>query len=362
MKFFAVSFLLNIKKFLTRRTYWCGLVALPVILAFGGIFLRTESPAIAITAGIYFNPDSTLESAIFDALYDTAFTHFAAYDDAQALIEDVRLGRIECGYIINPNIGNAKSGDFSGLVTLVTSPRTMAAPIFNDMVAAAVLRASAEYITKDGLRSFFGESDFYELDHFVSWQFEAYKQMDIFMVPLFVDTALSVTASGQAEEARPGLAEITARRVFRGMIGLTIHVLIIFAAPIFIEERQNGLQKALSIHGKLGFYEISLWLAAFLAMFAIGAVGLASATIFAPDVLPEKPLEIAALAVLTAICAALLVLAARLLKTAKIIQAMGLFIIMANIAFGGVILDLTEINPNLDYIQRIFPLFWYTNI
>jgi hypothetical protein len=356
MKFFALSFLLNLKKFLTRQTFWWGLVALPVILAFGGMFLRTESPAVTITAGIYFNPDSAFEAAIFDALYETAFTRFTAYDDSRALIEDVRLGRIECGYIINPNIESAKYGDFSGLVTLVTSPRTMVAPIFNDMVTAAVLRASAEYITKEGLRGFFGESDADELNHFVNWQFEAYRQMDIFMVPLFVDT------SGQAEEARADLAEITARRVFRGMIGLTIHILIIFAAPIFIEERRSGLTKALSIHGKLAAYDISLWLAAFLAMLVVGASGLASAALFAPYVLPEMPLEIAALTAFAAVCATLPVLAARLLKTSKIIQTLGLFIVIANIAFGGVILDLAEINPNLDYIQRIFPLFWYTSI
>jgi len=353
MRFFAVSLVLNIKKLLMRRAIWCGLAVLPVIIVFGGIFVQSENSAITITAGIYFNHDNPLETAIFDALPKGSFTRFAAYDDLEAMLEDVRLGRIECGYIINPNVENAMQGDFAGLVTLVTSPRTMVAPIFNDMVAAAILRASAEYIITDGLIGFFGKSD--ELHYFVDWQFEAYEQMDIFMTPLFVDMG------GGAQEPQPGLAEITARRMLRGAIGITIHILMLFAAPIFIDERRNGLQKALSIHGKLAVYDFSLWVAAFLAMLAVGAAGLASAAIFAPYLLAEMQVEVATLAALSATCAILLVLASRLLKSSKVIQSFGLFIIIANIALGGVILDLAEINPQLGYLQRFFPLFWYTS-
>ena len=353
MRFFAVSFLLNIKKFLTRRTFWCGLIALPIALALGGVFLQTESPVIIITAGVHFNPKSALEAAIFDALDETPFARFTAYDDVEVLIEDVRLGRIECGYIINPNIENARKGDFAGIVTLVTSPRTIAAPIFNDMFAAAILRASSEYITIDGLRGLFGESD--EIEHFVTWQFAAYDEMDIFMTPVFVNII------GHDEEIPLNLAEVTARRVLRGTIGLTIHILILFAAPIFIDERRYSLQKTLSIHGKLAVYNLSLWAAAFLVMFAVGAAGLASAALFAPSLLAAMQLELAAMAAFSAVCAIFLILFAHLLKTAKIIQSFGLFIIIANIAFGGVILDLAEISPQLAHLQRFFPLFWYTS-
>ena len=353
MKFFAVSFLLNVKKFLVQPAFWCGLVVLPAIIALGGMFLQTGGTAVTITAGVHFNPENPFEAAIFDALEETRFTRFAAYDDIETLLQDVRLGRIECGYILNSNIDNAKEGDFTGLVTLVTSPRTMTAPIFNDMMAAAILRASSEHITKDGLRGFFDESD--EIDHFVSWQFAAYNEMDIFMTPVFASTVSHIEDAGQ------NLGEITARRVFRGTVGLTIHILILFAAPIFIDERRYGLPKALSVHGKLAAYDISLWAAAFAVMFAVGMAGLASAAIFAPDLFAQISLELMALAAISAVCAALLILAARLLKTAKIIHTMGLFIIIANIAFGGVILDLAEISPQLAHFQRIFPLFWYTS-
>ena len=353
MRFFALSFWLNIKKFLKRPTFWCGLIALPIIIALGGAFMHSRASVITITAGVHFNHDNALESAIFDFLSGTPYARFVAYDDAYTLIEDVRLGRIECGYIINPNIENIREGNFSGTVTLVTSPRTIATPILNDMVSAAVLHASSMYITIDGLNQFFGESD--EIKAFVNWQFAAYDEMDIFMTPIFVNIA------DHDGETQPGLAEITSRRVFRGVIGLTILILILFASPIFIDERRYGLQKKLSVHGILAAYDLSLFAAAFFVMFIVGLAGLISAALFVPGLLVSVRLELAAMIAFSAVCAILLILAVRLLKSIKIIHTFGLFIIIANIAFGGVVLDLTEINPELGFLQWFFPLYWYTS-
>ena len=354
MRFFALSFWLNVKKFLLRPAFWCGLFALPLVIAAIGVFMQFGMQAITITAGVYFNRENALEAAIFDILGETPHARFVAYEDVYVLIEDVRLGRIECGYIINPNINNAKEGDFYGIITLVTSPRTIAAPILNDMVSAAVLRASSKYITKDGIGRFFGESD--EIEVFVNWQFAAYDEMDIFMTPIFLNVA------GLYGETQLSLAEVTAKRMFRGMIGLAILILILFACPIFINERQHGLQKKLLFHGKLAAYDLTLLAAAFSAMFVIGMAGLASAVFVNPDLLVSVWLEIAAMSAFSAVNAIGLVLLARLLKTAKIIQTFGLFIVIANIAFGGVVLDLAEVSPQLAHLQRFFPLYWYTSM
>ena len=353
MRFFAISFLLNVKKFIMRPTFWCGLVALPIAIALGGVFLYSGTSAITITAGVHFNSENALESAIFDLLRRTDHVRFVAYEDVHALIEDVRMGHIECGYIMNPNIENVRMGDFEGIVTVVTSPRTIATPILNDMVSAAVLHVSSSYITIDSIEQLFGKSD--EVEIFVNWQTAAFDEMDIFMTPLFV------FAYGQNGEGQPSLAEITARRVFRGAIGLAMLVLILFASPIFINERQNGLQRNLSIRGKLAAYDMSLLAAAFSVMIAVGLAGLISAVFFAQGLLVSATLELVAMAAFSAVCAIFLVLLARLLKNAKIVQTFGLFIIIANIAFGGVILDLAEVSQNLAHLQLFFPLYWYTS-
>ena len=121
------------------------------------------------------------------------------------------------------------------------------------------------------------------------------------------------------------------------------------------------MQKRLSIHGKLAVYDLSLLAAAFLAMFIVGFAGITSAARLAPGLLVSFQLELAALAAYSAVCAVLLILLARLLKNTKIIQTFGLFIVIANIAFGGVVLDLAEVSPPLAHLQRFFPLYWYTS-
>jgi hypothetical protein len=363
MKFFAVSFLLNLKKFLMRRAFWCGLIILPIAVAAGGALLKSEAGLITITAGIYLNLESPFEAAIFENLanttQNTGTIRFIPYNNKEALIKDVSLSRLECGYILNPNIQNAQRGSFIGTVTLITSPSTIAAPILNDIVATAILRASAEYITIDSIRGFFPESE--NIKDFVTWQFEEYNKSDIFMTPTFIDIAAQTGLESKPNEAAKTLQEITASRIFRGLIGLTIHILIIFAIPIFINEKQNHLQKALKIRGKSAVYGFSLLSASFTAMIIIGAAGLISANIFAQPLPAAALTEITALVMLCTICAALLTLIGRLFKTARAIQSFGLFIIIANIFFGGVILDLTELAPALSSIQKIFPLFWYTS-
>lgn len=358
MSFFVISFMLNIKKFATKKALWLGLILLPAALALGGIFVQTELPVITVNVGVFYNPQNPLEARIFEALEESVsanpFISFIPYDNLDALLTDVRLGQIECGYIFGPNIENALIGEFSEIVTLVTSPRTIAAPILNDIVTSAILQATVEDITKHGLVSIFGESD--ELTHFVAWQFEAYNQMDIFMTPYFVGEA------GEIYIESRDILEMTLSRLFHGLIGLTILIISLFFAPMFIEERRYNLKAALRLHKKLSLYELSLWAAAMLVMFAIGITGLFAMVIFAPHLLASGFVEITALLAYTAVCAIILVLAARFFKSAGFIQSFGLFIVILNIFFGGVLLDLSELNPHLGQLQRLFPLYWYIDL
>jgi len=349
MKFFALSFWLNIKKLAICRVF---LLVLPVVLAMGGLFLQSDNEMVAITAGVYFDTENPFEYEIFQRL-TSANVQFVAYNDVAMLLEDVRLGNIDCGYIFNSNIENARVGDFSEIITLVTSPRTIAAPIVSEIVAAAVLRVAAEDIARDELQIFFGASD--EMDAFVAWQFEAYKAMDIFMTPIFEGVI-------GYEDAIPSLMELTARRVMRGMVGLAIQIFALFAVPVFIGDGQHSLRRALVVKGKLIAYDVSLWLAATIVMSAIGVVGLTAIWFFAPLLLGSFIVEVFSVAMLSAVCAAIIMLAGRFFKSADFIQNFGLFIVIANVIFGGVLIDLAEINMYLGYAQWVFPLFWYSSL
>lgn|GEM_PF-1683017 len=355
VSFLLISFALNLKKFALSKALRLTLVMLPTALFFGGMYLQSGSPVITVTAGIYHNPANHLESRIFEALtesvVDTHFINFSAYDTLDALIEDVRLGRIDSGYIFGPNIENARRGEFDGIITLVTSPRTVAAPITNEIVASAVLRANAEDITRDGLEAFFsGNAD---IEAFVAGQFEYYTDSDIFMTPDFTDQP------GQAAHDPPNAVQLTASRVFHGIIGLTLLTLTLFAIPSFIEERSSGILSALSAYGKLGVYYVSLWAAFFAVMLAVGTAGLLAVTVSAPQLLAPLYVEAAALAAYAAVCSAIMTIAARLLSGAGLVQSLGMFLVLANIFFGGVLLNLAEVSPHFARLQLLFPLYWY---
>jgi len=351
MKFFGISLWLGIKEFLIRRVFWLILLILPAILALVIFLLGQDEALISVTAGLHFNVADPFESAIFEALDNTGMVNFVHYSDVDELLHDVMFGRIEAGYVFTDSIHNAKSGDFSGIIDLYVSPRTIAAPILNDMVAAALLQSAAPYITTDTLQGFFPENT--DIEAFVINVFARYAVLDIFMNPVFL------TAGGESDSPQD-FAEITAARLMRGIIGLSIHVLLLFAMPIFAKEGMGHMAKALKSHKKLWLYNLSLWLSVFTAMLALGAAGLLTVAILAPQFLAGAVTEIAAIIMLCAVCATVLIILGKLLKSAKHIQAFGLFIIIANIIFGGLIIDLNEFSQSLGTIQQFFPLFWYT--
>lgn len=353
MRFFGICLWLGIKEFLIRPTFWAVLLVLPAILAIAAFLFQSEESIITVTAGVYFDSEDPFERAIFEALDSASMVNFVAYDDADELLNDVMLGRIESGYIFNDNIHNAKTGDFSGIITLSVSSRTIASAVLNDIVAAAVLQTAAPYITNEALQSFFPENAY--IDAFVAQDFARYALSDIFMTPTFI------SGDGEVADAPPTIIQATAARIMRGIIGLGIHILMLFTLPIFAKEGMGHLSRALRFHKKLWVYNLSLWLSPFIMMFVVGAAGLFAAAMLAPSFVAEAGVEIAALAVLCAVCASILVIVGRLLKSARSVQAFGLFIIIANIVFGGVVLDLSELSPSLAHMQRVFPLFWYTS-
>ncbi|MCL2617202.1 MAG: hypothetical protein FWD96_06120, partial [Defluviitaleaceae bacterium] len=355
--FLVTSFLLNFKKFAGKRAVWITLVVLPAVLAISGLFAQADTPVIEITAGVMADSANELEAGIVLALAEIAdsthFINFKIYDNIDSLLQDVRLGRIECGYVLSADIEAVARGELGSMVTLIRSPRTVADPLLNEIVAAAIFRAASLDITEAWLNANFPGND--DIGGFVARQFQAYGEMDIFMQPQFAGQP------GQPDLAydAPKLSFITQVRVFHGLIGLAVMVLLMFCVPSFIEERRYGLEATLKACGKLGAYNASLWGTALVVAVAVGVAGLCAIFAFAPHLMAPAHVGAAALLSYAAVCALLMVLAARYLRSAAIIQSFGLLLVLLNIFFGGVLLDLAEVSPLLAWLQWLFPLWWY---
>ena len=329
MNFILFSFALNIKKFAKYAIIM--LIITPVIISILQLFLQSNEGIISVSAGVYIN-SAVQDNRIYDDLSANETINFVQFFDRGELTQAVKTGEIDSGYI------------FDEAITVITSERSLATPIINEIVSAAVLRSTAQEITRDSITHFFGETVTQEdIYHFTAWQFAAYEEMDIFMSPTFIATV------GYGEP--PSLTDILAARVTRGIVGLMILIFIVFIAPIFAKEQ--SMRAPLRIRKKLMPYMISLFFAIFIIAFAIGLVGLIASGIFTVN-------EFIFLALYTAIIGCIMTLLWYFTRAAKLVSDFGLFIIIANIIFGGVIIDLGEINQMLGYVQWGFPLFWYT--
>jgi len=340
MRFFVLSLVLHVKKIAKCRAFLVAIISLPIFLIALGNFLRDDGAIVSVSVGVYFEQE---HAEVIQILDEVDFPDFIFYDSIELLKDDVRTGRLECGYIFPADIG--------GLVTVVTSPSTIAAPVINDIIAMAVLRVMAESITVDILNTYFENRE--DIEYFAAWQFARYNEMDIFMQPLLI--------GGDGYDPGAVLQQSILVRLTRGIIGLHILTLALFVVHIFIEEWRGSLIATLAARKKLVAFELSLFFAISLALFAVGAVGVLAVSIWHPYILGAVSAELAAMAVFTVICSAVVVALVRCPWVSGVVINFALFIILANIIFGGVIIDLGEIAPWLRYIQRVFPLFWYTS-
>ncbi|MCL2618013.1 MAG: ABC transporter permease [Defluviitaleaceae bacterium] len=358
ISFLVLSLKLHLKKFAAKPVLWVSAAAVVVFAAAAGLIVRGDVPMIEVTAGILYDRDCPAQirvaAAMIESVEGTPFVSFVVYDDVGALERDVALGRVDSGYVLTPRVHDALRGRPEGAITLISSPRTAAAPLLNEVVAAALLRAVALDITLDGLESLFPEHD--STAEFVAELFRLYADADIFMAPAFAGYG------GRDEGGVPDLSRITAARALHGAIGLTMLALMMFSVPGFAAESGGGLKPALAVCGKLGAYYVSLWLAAAAAGLAVGAAGLTAAAFFAPMLLPDAGTLAAAIVAYAAVIAGAMAAASRFSQSSGVIRSFGLFILTAHIFFGGVLLDLAEISPELAHLQRFFPLYWYIDV
>jgi len=330
MSFFVTSLRVNFKRFFLQKTLWFTFIGLIMALTVGGIFFnRTETPFITVVAGVYYDNNCAVQVKIAGILVNgqEELVNFIVYSDKNLLIEDVRLGRIECGYVLSSELR----------VRVINSAFSTVVPILNEIVAAAVFQAFTEEIVTDWLKDFFGYDNIQE---FVAWHFEYYRQADIFMTPDF-------EGGGFGAEQQISLVDITASRAVHGLIGLAMLIVIMFYMP----ENKAGFNNALRSCKKLGIYNFSTFVSVFIVIFMMGLVG-----VFVMHGLVPVLVGNFSVIYLFIYCFAIIV---PVKLFSGFVQSFGLFIIILHVFFGGVFIDLFEINPILGRLQYVFPLYWY---
>ena len=339
MNFFITSIILNIKKIFNKKIVLLSFFVLPLCIF---LLVRLNHTFPTLSIGVYFQENDEFSSNIFSFLveksHDNPFVSFIYFRDIDQLENAVYTNYINHGYVLDTSLSTNPFSE--NYINLLTSPRTLAVPIVNEIVASALLYNSLQNITVGIINTHFPEEDVLE---FVTESIEFYRQQNIFMEP----TLVAVHGDNPVEE----ISSITLVRIKHGIIGLVILTLLIFITPIFISEKNNGVLLPLNFYRMKTFYYLSIWTSIFLVLTFLGSIS----TIFLPFYINNFIFLFIYVAKNVIIMAIIYIF----MKTDIILQNFGIFIIILNIFFGGVLIDLNEINETLGTIQNFFPLFHY---
>jgi len=352
MKFFLLSTCLNIKKILNlNNPAYLAFILLPLFIFLAATFMPAQNLGINLSVGVHHHYGDPLQKTIAQQLeeFENPFISFIIYNDLDQLRQDIRLGRLNMGYTFAPYINWAEPN--REIVTVIVSPRTIGTPIVNEILSAFIIEAAMPKMTIAALERFF-PYDYY-IEEFVENQIIAYGLSDIFMAPDMVGRD-----NLPREYVPPNPVEIIQTRLYNGFVGLTILSLLIFILPPFIKEKSRGNLSPLKYHKKTLVYYLSLWACFFIITFFLGLVGFLSITFFSNQVVSG----IIPLIIYTGISSFLAVACALTMKTDDMIQSFGVFIIILNIFFGGVVVDFYEINEFLGGVQRGVPLWWFVGM
>lgn len=341
MSFFVLSTWLNVKKILAKKVVIFAFFALPMVLVSLSSLLHNTTVAtlhvgIAYDSAIPFH--NQVVTKVADSVDNNPFITIVPFNDESALRSSVASNAITMGYIVPSTVTYA---DFvPNLITLVTSSNTIGDAVVNEIFAAALLDMALESITNRAFLFHFADSD---ADIFVREQIAAYRDSDIFMVPVFHSQDAYVSVEDVVNQS--------ALRLMYGTVGMVILALVIFVVPVFIVERLTGVVVPLKGAKIKAVYNISVWAGMFVVML-VGFVlpsglvlGAGSGFVFV----------VGLYAVFTV---ALVLGVSFFVNSGAIVQSFGVFVLLVNIFFGGVFVDMNQFNEGLGLVQRAFPLFW----
>lgn len=348
MNFLIFSLWINIKKIVSSKLVLFVFILLPIFIT---VLVKTWAgePIASINVGIVYDNTDSFQANIFNSLVIAAeenpFLNFTFYEDEYLLIRNVMYNTITMGYIFSDDIGNTNFGEV--MVRLITSPRSIAYSIVNELIAEAILAQSLPYITIAAIEDFIPSIDSTD---FVHGQIKQYLEQDIFMEPIFYSASPTIGTQNFSLQ--------TKGRIFSGIVGLAILTITIFLAPIIIEEKTTGVLSPLKYYNLHIVYHISYWLAVLLTLFFVGLLGFIPIWLFFNGIFLNIN-TLFALFLYSLINVLVFFVISYYLKSASFIQTFGIFIVLLNIFFGGVLINLNEINTNIGFIQNFFPLFWF---
>ncbi len=151
--------LLTIKQNI-KRPSTIMLMAATIICSFFLHNVNNGNTEVSIMSGVYFeNPEGIYKDICSEIENYNGIFKFKIYTDPDSLNEDVRLNRIECGYIIHEDLIEEMMDDnILSLIDVVTGPKTTMSNVINETLYSLIYpyiieNALNQYLCKDEVTS-----------------------------------------------------------------------------------------------------------------------------------------------------------------------------------------------------------------
>ena len=353
MRFFWQTALLTCKRMLRRPGMLLLTLLLPLVCALAGSYLSGGGEVVQIRVGIAIAQGDEFGNALYEGLqrFDSPIVFERHTLENRAYLErEVAAGRMECAYLISPDLGaSLRRGRARGGIEVLTSPQTMLDMLAGEMILASMLREISPQMSRELLTEVLG-LDEAAADEIVARKYAYYNERaEMFLAPVFF-------YRGGAQAVEPPSAPVGAR-VLHGVVALFVLAGVIWSLPGLIGETP-GILRRLS-PGAARAFMLGTAAALFFTGLIQGALGLAALAITHPAVVGALP---ATAALLTGYLLSLSLAgtaAILLLNRSDIVYAGGSFLLLLTALLGGAIIDLGEISPHLGSLSVIFPSRYY---
>lgn len=351
MGFFLNSLKIHIKRIICTPVFISSVVLLTVLLLACSFFLSGKENIATVNIGILsVEPDVVTEKAA-SILLNNNRLNFIRFDASQLdeMTGMVKSRRLECAYIFEKGfLKNVKAERFDNIITLITSPATVASGITNELVFAAVIEASADIISAQIASDMFG-LEYEDIAGVFTEKIEAYHAGGIFLRPVF-------TRENSYNEE---VADVFAVRVAHGVMLLLLFIFLYFLIPIFIRDKKEGLYKLLNTP-KIFIYYFTLLIAVFIVLFLLSLFALLLLKITAPQALLPLGSELIGITVYLVCVSCIALFCVLTLKSGEPVYAGFIFVLIIQVMFGSLFLDIREFSGFLGQFQFL-PSSYYIN-
>lgn len=323
---------------------------LPILLA--GIpllaIITSHIPAAdtrsGVEVGIYFSKEDELSGTLYNKLLESgdAFS-FLRYEDKEKMIEDVKLGALECAYVFDEEFWTAvTTGNYKKSVQSYVSPATIFNSAANELIFSCLIQISGYEIIGGYLHTeSFPEEAAAEAEEYLYDAYEAYcRGGETFHLDIVTMNGISINQEGSDS--------LGITFPLRGMLSILIFLAGMLGSVAWLNDNEQGIFAPRSVSFKLLSRILYIALPALLFLLC------SQLTLFltgnSRSFLMEFGLSLRYLALIVVFCS----LCSLLLKKSSRMTALIPVLTLGSLVFCPVFVNIESFLPMLKFVSRLF--------